>query len=138
MHVFEPSRSNYRKKITDKKDSCLFCSKKIIKEQNCTKFSFKYWWVLANKHPYMNGNVMLVPKKHHETLETINQDEWGEFSEALLEVKKVLQKMFKTESFNIGINIGEESGASIAHLHWQIIPRKRKNYTVVSTWRIFK
>jgi len=79
----------------------------------------------------MDGNVMLVPKRHIEKIEEMLPEEWKEFSEALLRVKKVLEKKFETPSFNIGINIGNESGRSVAHLHWQIIPRKKKNHTVV-------
>ena len=56
----------------------------------------------------------------------MNESEQKEFFETLIKTKKRLSKIFKTEDFNIGLNIGERAGASIDHLHWQIIPRKDK------------
>ena len=130
MQIYSPERKSYNKRRKIKK-ICYFCDKKIIREQECSRFSFEHWYVLTNKYPYMEGNVMLVPKGHKEMLENISDKAWEEFPKALLEIKNVLGKLFSTESFNIGINIGEESGRSVKHLHWQIIPRKEKNHTVV-------
>jgi ATP adenylyltransferase len=130
MQIYAPERKMYNKEVKLKK-ACYFCDKKVIREQICSRFSFEYWNVLTNKYPYMDGNVMLIPKNHLERLEDISEDIWKEFPVALLEVQKVLGKIFTTESFNIGINIGKESGRSVEHLHWQIIPRKEKNHTVV-------
>lgn len=130
MKVFDPTRKEYNTRPIN--DDCPLCNQEILEKQNCTKFCFKYWLVLVNKHPYMDGNVMLVTKNHHEVFETLSADEWEEFAKALIEVKAALSEMFETESFNIGLNMGEDSGRSLSHLHWQIIPRKRKNHSVVS------
>lgn len=131
MKIYQPKKREYQKVLLQKK-KCFFCDLNIIQDQECTLFSFVYWRVLVNKYPYMDGNVMIVPKKHSISLSELSLKEWGEFPQVLLSVKKVLSKKFSTKSFNIGINIGEESGRSIDHLHWQIIPRKKKRYTVVS------
>ncbi len=80
----------------------------------------------------MDGNVMIVSKQHRISLSELSLKEWEEFPKVLLSVKEILAKKFSTESFNIGINIGEESGRSIEHIHWQVIPRKKKSHTVVS------
>jgi ATP adenylyltransferase len=130
MKVFDPTRKEYNARTRN--GECPFCDQEVLKKQNCTKFFFKYWLVLVNKYPYMDGNVMLVTKKHHEVFETLSKDEWEEFYTALIEIKSTLSVMFETESFNIGLNLGEDSGRSLPHLHWQIIPRKRKNHSVVS------
>lgn len=130
MKIYQPKKRDYRKVLLQKK-KCFFCDKKIIDDQECTLFSFIYWMVLANKYPYMDGNVMIVPKEHKTSLFELTSQEWEEFPKVLLSVKEILSKKFSTNSFNIGINIGEESGRSVEHIHWQIIPRKKKNHTVV-------
>ncbi|WP_317174576.1 HIT family protein [Aquiflexum lacus] len=40
-------------------------------------------------------------------------------------VKELLQKKFKTDGFNIGINIGTIAGQTIHHAHIHLIPRYR-------------
>lgn len=82
----------------------------------------------------MDGNVMLVPKRHIEALEKITDVEWKDFSQLLTRTQELLGQVFKVNSFNIGMNLGPESGASIAHIHWQIIPRAFKNITVMNTF----
>lgn len=130
--VYDPSRGEYSKEQKERnKDDCFFCDKEVIDRQECTKFVHEHWMVLVNKHPYMNGNVMLIPKRHVTKIADLTEVEWREFPTVLNEVQAVLQDLFSTDSFNIGINEGEESGRSVPHLHWQVIPRKKRNFTVV-------
>jgi ATP adenylyltransferase len=125
MKVYEPSRLAYRKKIGTVK-KCQFCDLLNIKSQICESLSGKYWRVVANKYPYMDGNLMIVPKRHFRDIEDMNKEERNEFFEIIVKTKKKLSKIFKTNDFNIGLNLGKKAGASIEHLHWQIIPRKDK------------
>ena len=41
----------------------------------------------------------------------------------LNEVKKELQKRFNPDGFNIGINVGDDAGQTISHVHIHLIPR---------------
>jgi len=82
----------------------------------------------------MDGNVMLVPVRHVEKIEGLKKEEWEEFGSVLAKTQKILGKIFETDSFNVALNVGLESGASIPHLHWQIIPRRFKNITVMNTF----
>ncbi len=125
MKVFEPNRAKYRKN-NDKKIICQFCDLKNIKNQECKKLSGKYWLVFISKYPYMDGNLMIIPKRHIEDTSELSEEEKIEFFEILEKVKDKLGKIFKTNEFNIWLNLGKNSGCSISHLHWQIIPRKFK------------
>lgn len=77
----------------------------------------------------MNGNVMIIPKRHIERLERVNGKEWSDLYDVILKTQNRLTKLFQTNDFNIGLNIGKNSGASIKHLHWQLIPRKKRPLT---------
>lgn len=125
MKIFEPSRDIYRKR-TSRIKICEFCNLKNIKKQECKSLSGKYWRVLVNLYPYMDGNLMLIPKRHIIDTNELNNNEKAEFFEVLEKTKNKLGKTFKTKDFNIGLNLGKNAGASIEHLHWQIIPRKFK------------
>ncbi len=82
----------------------------------------------------MDGNVMIVSIRHTEDIEEIRPNEWKDFGLVLVKTKKILGEVFEADSFNVGLNMGPQSGASIAHLHWQVIPRKFKNVTVMNTF----
>lgn len=100
----------------------------------CEGLRGEYWRVIVNRFPYMDGNVMIVPRRHVEKVEDVNGEEWEEFGLVLAKTQNILGKIFQTQSFNVGLNVGPESGASISHLHWQIVPRKFKNVTVMNSF----
>ncbi|MBI2644798.1 HIT domain-containing protein [Candidatus Uhrbacteria bacterium] len=124
MRVLEKKRSVYNANISKKK-TCQFCDKKNMAEQICTSLTSHHWFVIASKYPYMDGNLIIISKRHVEDIDTLSSEERKEWFEILECTKQRLGKVFSTTSFNISINIGEYSARSIAHLHWQIIPRDR-------------
>lgn len=126
MKVYEKNRAAYRK-IKGSMPSCIFCDPENIEEQSVKKLEGTHWYVFTNKYPYIDGNLMLVPKRHVEQVEDLNAEERSEFFEIYKKAKDVLGKLFETESFNCGINIGPESGCSIPHIHWQMLPRRKHN-----------
>jgi ATP adenylyltransferase len=131
MRILDKNRANYKRTFSDKVE-CIFCGEDDILE--CSGLAGKYWRVLVNRFPYMDGNVMILPQRHIEKVENITPEEWQEFGVVLTETQQVLSRVFKVTSFNVGLNVGPESGASIPHLHWQVIPRKFKNITVANTF----
>lgn len=134
MRILDKNRSNYKRKFSDN-DKCIFCRDDEVLD--CPGLKGIYWKVLVNMFPYMDGNVMIVPIRHIEKVEEVNDKEWKEFGLVLSRTQSVLGKIFKTASFNVGLNVGPESGASIPHLHWQVIPRRFKNITVMNTFADF-
>ncbi len=124
MKVLEPSRAQYRK-VKDKIKTCQFCDPENLQAQSVKSLEGEHWLVIANKYPYLDGNLMLVPKRHVCQVEDLNDQEKAEFFTIFAKSKKALADLFATESFNFGINVGKFSGCSIAHLHWQLIPRRK-------------
>ena len=126
MRIFQKIRKEKFAKYKYEDKECDFCSKEVIKDQGIKKLATENWLVLASKYPYLDGNLMIVPKRHVIDFDELTDKEWQEFFEVLKNVKAILSKIFQTDSFNIALNLGENSGASIKHLHWQIVPRPKK------------
>ena len=131
MRVLDPNRENYKRRYQDG-GKCVFCSNEEVLE--CEKLASRHWRVVVNRFPYMDGNVMIVAARHLESTDELTNDEWVDYGEVLQKVKSLLSKAFKADSFNIGLNIGPDSGASIPHVHWQVIPRKSKNLNSVDVF----
>jgi ATP adenylyltransferase len=130
MRIYDPNRKEYHKRIVTQK-SCEFCDVKVLKRQECPSLAGEHWLVLAASYPYLNGNVMIISKRHIERLEKISQEEWIDLRTVFKNTQARLGELFKTKDFNIGMNIGKNSGASISHLHWQVIPRMKKQKPTV-------
>jgi ATP adenylyltransferase len=130
MRIYTPKRKEYDKRIAVQKH-CEFCDGKVVKRQYCPSLEGEHWYVLAASYPYLNGNVMIIPKRHIERLERVASEEWMDLQKVLIRTQDRLGKLFGTRDFNIGINIGKNSGASIRHLHWQVIPRTKKQHPTV-------
>lgn len=79
---------------------------------------------MLNIYPYNNGHVMVFPKRHVAGLDELKGVEVLELFNSLVEIQKRLQKCLKAQGFNIGINLGQVSGAGIpGHLHIHLVPR---------------
>jgi diadenosine tetraphosphate (Ap4A) HIT family hydrolase len=130
MRIIDPNRENYKRTFKDG-GNCIFCANEDILE--CESLGSEYWRVIVNRFPYMDGNVMVVAARHVETTDDLTQEEWIDYGQVLTKVKDVLRKVFGVDSFNVGLNLGPQSGATISHIHWQVIPRKFKNISVMNS-----
>ncbi len=99
--------------------SCIFCERpetEIIAEN-------KLALVFFDKYPVNRGHVLVVPKRHVETLFNADWQEVIAINKLIFEVKDILQSRFNPDGFNIGVNVGQAAGQTIFHLHYHIIPR---------------
>lgn len=128
MKIYDKNRAKYIKKIENKKFKvCELCNPKNLKKQECKNLRGKYWTVIVNKYPYLDGNLMIISRRHDIfEIKDIKKEEWSELHEVIKNAQNRLAKIFNTKSFNIGINIGKEAGNSLEHMHWQIIPRGKE------------
>lgn len=80
--------------------------------------------VLLNKFPYSSGHLMVAPMRHTALLGDLSPDEAAEIHGLTVVALDVLGKLFSPDAFNVGWNLGEVAGGSIAgHLHEHIVPR---------------
>ncbi len=104
-----------------KNRNCIFCDfnsgkHKVILEN-------KTFYARWDNYPVNKGHAEIVPKKHVESFFELSDKDIFQMFELLKEVKKVIDKKFKPDAYNIGINDGEEAGRTINHVHIHVIPR---------------
>jgi len=98
---------------------CIFCNipeTEIIAENDLALAFF-------DKFPVNQGHVLVVPKRHVETLFDADWQEVMAIDKLIFEVKDILQNRFNPDGFNIGVNVGQAAGQTIFHLHYHVIPR---------------
>ncbi len=110
----------------EKVDGCVFCIVQAEADSaaNLIVFRGKNSYVILNRYPYTSGHLMVIPFKHGSNLEDLAAETRSEMMELTSRCTTVLRKIYKTESFNVGINIGQAAGAGVAdHVHIHIVPR---------------
>lgn len=68
-----------------------------------------------------DGHVMVIPKKHGETIYNFSKHELGNIWETAKKVAAAIERAYDTTILSIGINHGEPEG--VKHLHIHIMPR---------------
>jgi diadenosine tetraphosphate (Ap4A) HIT family hydrolase len=100
---------------------CLFCD---IKDDQAIHIASSQNFVsIYDENPVTEGHALIFPKKHIESFFDLNKEEVIEFYDLIREVKKLIDKVYKPDAYNIGINNGQAAGRTIHHLHLHLIPR---------------
>jgi len=126
MDVFwAPWRMEYI--LSDNKESgCIFCTDddRVNDEDRLILFVGQKTMIIMNKYPYINGHLLVAPRRHVDGLDKLTEEE---SLDLLIMVRKsidILKKIFKAEGFNIGLNLGKVAGAGVEeHMHFHIVPR---------------
>ncbi len=108
------------------KSKCIFCDlpKSEPDGKNLIIKKFKRTFVLMNKFPYNNGHLMVAPFEHQSSLSDFEGSMLHELIDGVNTCTKALEKAFKPDGINIGINQGKVAGAGYeGHLHFHIVPR---------------
>lgn len=98
---------------------CIFCNieKDRIVIENETAFA------IYDGFPVNEGHMLIFPKKHFKDYFEVDQQTRDELWKLVDECKKIVDKKFKPDGYNIGINCGEAAGQTVMHLHIHLIPR---------------
>lgn len=99
---------------------CPFClnnlSSEIILEND-----FSY--AIYDKFPVSKGHILIIPKNHNSNYFDLSLEEQKECLIILNNAKKIIDKEFKPDGYNVGININKDAGQTIWHAHIHLIPR---------------
>ncbi|EKD52114.1 MAG: hit histidine triad protein [uncultured bacterium] len=127
---------------TEGEEPCVFCDRPSQKPgaDNLVLFKGKFSYVILNRYPYTQGHLMVIPYRHLSDYAKITAKEHTEMGLLLARSIACLNKVYKPQGMNVGMNLGEAAGAGIRdHLHYHIVPRWNgdHNYmTVVGSTRV--
>jgi ATP adenylyltransferase len=106
---------------------CILCAvpRDDPRVDNLCVYRHDAWYVTLNLYPYNPGHLMIVPVTHHTDVRELSEGEVLELHRLQVLALRVLDREYQPGGFNVGFNLGPASGASIEHLHLQIVPRYR-------------
>lgn len=130
MHEYAPWRDEYY----DKKGSgCPFCD--ITKnDENLLLFQAKNCFGIMNLYPYTLGAFMVIPYKHIDNLENLDDEIWLEINKYVKFGVQILKQKLNASGVNIGMNLGVAAGAGIeGHIHYHLVPRWERDTNFITT-----
>jgi ATP adenylyltransferase len=122
--IWAPWRSAFV--LNKKEKGCVFCKRYRVQDSvdNLILHRGRKVFVILNKFPYNTGHTLIVPNRHVSQIEKLTPEEAAEFFELTRRAVVVIKKVLKPQSMNLGMNLGEGSGAGVpGHLHMHIVPR---------------
>ncbi|MBN2153372.1 MAG: HIT domain-containing protein [Candidatus Lokiarchaeota archaeon] len=90
-------------------------------------------FIILNLYPFNPGHLLISPTRHVERWRDLADGEVARIMGLVKQAEDVLEREFGCTSFNFGVNEGKFSGASIDHLHVQLIPRFRSELGFIDT-----
>lgn len=125
-HLWTPWRSTY---ISGKTEStgCIFCSAgqdPARDAETLVVYRATYTFVILNRFPYTTGHLMIAPYEHVSRLNAAAEEATTEMMAMSRRSEEILERIYRPDGLNMGLNLGEAAGAGIAqHLHFHVLPR---------------
>ena len=134
-HLYAPWRREY---VTGERiDGCVFChisKNSNLDDKHQVLFRDKDCFIVTNKYPYTPAHFMIIPHKHTDAIEDLDEKVWLKMTKYARISVKMLKENFSAKGVNIGMNLGEVAGAGIAeHVHLHIVPRWSRDTNFITT-----
>ncbi len=98
---------------------CLFCS--IPADQILVEHPLAI--AKRDGYPVSKGHTLIIPRRHVASFFETTEEERQAMLKLLDEVKALLDREYRPDGYNIGINNGPAAGQTVMHLHMHLIPR---------------
>ncbi len=103
---------------------CIFC--KIAKgETGELLYEDELFVAFEDIHPKAKVHVLVIPKKHVESLDALSKDDKSWLCDYLLTIKKIANQLKLKNGYKVIINNGPDGGQVVHHLHAHILGGKK-------------
>jgi ATP adenylyltransferase len=124
--LWTPWRRAYIEGNSEKSTGCFLCAAAASDDDrgHLVLLRAKSVFVLLNLYPYSSGHLMIAPYEHTGDLVHLDKNAAAELMHTTQRGVDVLQREYRPDAFNIGMNLGKVAGAGVPdHLHVHVVPR---------------
>jgi ATP adenylyltransferase len=107
-------------------NGCVFCNagQGSDDEDLLVVHRAEHSFVMLNRFPYTSGHIMVAPYQHVPRLSLISDQVAEEMMRLARRMEGILEKLYRPDGLNMGMNLGEAAGAGIEkHIHLHVLPR---------------
>lgn len=111
-----------KKSYGHRQTGCLFCE--IPKDRVIAENELAY--AIRDGFPVTDFHTLIIPKRHIASYFELGRPELNACNSLLEQAKEEIEERDSSVTgFNVGVNIGEDSGQTIFHCHIHLIPRRK-------------
>jgi diadenosine tetraphosphate (Ap4A) HIT family hydrolase len=97
--------------------NCIFCGDPEFVIEN--ELAFAHY----DSYPVNPGHCLIIPRRHVAEYFQATAEEKAAIWALVDKMKAIIDKKYKPDGYNVGINIREAAGQSVSHIHVHMIPR---------------
>ena len=106
------------------KSECVFCDLSGQEDSFQVIADGENSFAAINIHPYTSGHLLVIPRRHVGTLDSLNTNEANSIMAMTQAATTAVNSAYAPDGINIGINQGRAAGAGLPnHLHVPVLPR---------------
>ena len=105
-------------------EDCIFC--KIAAHEIPSKAAYEDDLIYSfyDLEPQAPVHVLIVPKKHIESLDTTTDEDAQLLAHMMLKVKEIAASLGLENGYRAVINTGEDGGQTVKHLHIHLLGKR--------------
>jgi diadenosine tetraphosphate (Ap4A) HIT family hydrolase len=81
------------------------------------------FFIIQDLYPVSPGHLLVVSNSFKKDYFELSQLEIEELNSMIHKCKVIIEKVYKPDGYNIGMNCGEAAGQTVFQFHCHIIPR---------------
>ena len=109
-------------------NDCLFCKIKTGEIPSSKVYEDEDVFVFNDIHPKAPVHVLVVPKKHIDSLKSVTDTDTRLLGKLMMTIQKVGKKLgIDRNGYKVIANNGEDAGQLVFHLHFHLLGGWRKN-----------
>jgi len=124
--IWSPWRYDYVASGGKRPSACVFCvgEDRSTDAERLVVLRGTHNFIILNLFPYTSGHLMIAPYAHLDMLTDAGLEQTSEMMELSKRAIVALQKLYRPEGFNVGMNLGSCAGAGVKeHFHLHVVPR---------------
>jgi diadenosine tetraphosphate (Ap4A) HIT family hydrolase len=103
--------------MAERSDDCELCRLDQVLFEEAEAY------VRYDNNSLSRGHVLVVPRRHVASFFDMTGPEKARVLELLDRAQEHVQREFRPDGYNIGVNVGRAGGQSRMHVHVHLIPR---------------
>ncbi|MCR4600237.1 MAG: histidine triad nucleotide-binding protein [Clostridia bacterium] len=107
---------------------CIFCKIADKEIPSTTVYEDDKILVFRDASPQAPEHVLMIPKKHIDSLDEAKPEDSELFSHMVLKVKDIAAELGLENGYRVVINTGEDGQQSVKHLHFHILGKRKMTW----------